>query len=120
MGDIDFDKLLKLAESDKAAANAMSFTDMLTEAEKVVKLGEKIVSVFDRAGALPGMVRALGKKWEVDVDTPLNTSQDGTILPATEFHKGVFQELNSIPKEELERQLGAAQKAIQDAGTPTP
>ena len=49
---------------------------MLKEAEGVIKLVEKVVSVADRAGALPGIVRAMGKKYEVDVETPLKTRND--------------------------------------------
>lgn len=105
MSDIDFEKLLKVAESDKAAQNAMTFTDMLKEAEGVVKLAEKVVSVFDRAGALPGMVRAVGKKYDVDVETPLRTREDHGISPNTAFHREIMLQLNDIQEDSLREQF---------------
>lgn len=117
MPDIDFEKLLTLASSPEAAKNAESFTGLLKEAEGVIKLVEKVVNVADRAGALPGLVRALGKKYEVDVETPLKTREDSrSIIPASEYHSQVLGELNKIPEGELKKQFEEAAKVMKEHG----
>jgi hypothetical protein len=117
MAEVDFEKLLQLASSPEAAKNAVSFTGMLKEAEGVIKLVERVVSIADRAGALPGMVRALGKKYDVDVETPLRTRENSSsITPASEYHAGVLSELNKVPESELKKQLEQAAKVMKEHG----
>jgi hypothetical protein len=115
MPDIDFEKLLKLASSPEVGKNAESFSGMLKEAEGVIKLVEKVVAVADRAGALPGIVRALGKKYEVDVETPLKTREDSnSITPASEYHRQVLSELNKISEKDLKKQFEDAAKVMKE------
>lgn len=115
MPDIDFEKLLQLASSPEVGKNAESFSGMLKEAEGVIKLVERVVSIADRAGALPGMVRALGKKYDVDVETPLKTRENSnSITPASEYHAGVLSELNKVPEGELKKQFEAAAKVMKE------
>ncbi len=115
MTEVDFEKLLQLASSPEAAKNAESFAGMLREAEGVIKLAEKAVSVLDRAGALPGIVRALGKKYQVDVETPLKTREDSkSIIPATDYHAQVLSELNKIPEKDLKKQFEEAAKVMKE------
>lgn len=120
-GDIDFEKLLSLASDPKVGANADSFSGMLKEAEGVIKLVEKVVNVADRAGALPGIVRALGKKYEVDVESPLKTRNDESksITPASEYHLQILTELNKVPEKELKKQFEAASKALKEQNAKT-
>lgn len=120
-GDIDFEKLLQLATSPSVGKNADSFSGMLKEAEGVIKLVEKVVNVADRAGALPGIVRALGKKYEVDVESPLKTRNDESksITPASEYHLQILTELNKIPEQELKKQFEAATKAMKEQNAKT-
>lgn len=121
MPDIDFEKLMQLASSPEVGKNAESFSGMLKEAEGVIKLVEKVVNVADRAGALPGLVRALGRKYEVDVETPLKTREDkNSIIPASEYHSQVLGELNKIPQEELKKQFEAAAKLMKEHGKTKP
>lgn len=118
--DIDFEKLLSLASDPKVGANADSFSGMLKEAEGVIKLVEKVVNVADRAGALPGIVRALGKKYEVDVESPLKTREDSrSIIPASEYHLQILGELNKIPADELKKQFEMAAKLIKEKNAKT-
>lgn len=115
MPDIDFEKLLQLASDPAVGANAESFSGMLKEAEGVIKLVEKVVNVADRAGALPGLVRALGKKYDVDVETPLKTRENSnSITPASDYHAGVLSELNKIPETELKKQFEKAAKVMKE------
>lgn len=115
MTEIDFDKLLKLAASPEVGANADSLSGMLKEAEGVIKLVERVVSVADKAGALPGLVRAIGKKYEVDVETPLRTRDDSkSITPSSEYHAQIFAEFNKIPEKELVKQLEEAAKVMKE------
>jgi predicted metal-dependent hydrolase len=121
MPEIDFEKLMQLASSPEVGKNAESFSGMLKEAEGVIKLVEKVVNVADRAGALPGLVRALGRKYEVDVETPLKTREDkNSIIPASEYHAQILGELNKIPPEELKKQFEAAAKVMKEHGKTKP
>jgi predicted metal-dependent hydrolase len=114
--ELDFEKLMQLASSPEVGKNAESFSGMLKEAEGVIKLVEKVVNVADRAGALPGLVRALGKKYDVDVESPLKTREDAknSIIPASEYHSQILNELNKIPPEELKKQFEAAAKVMKE------
>lgn len=115
MADLDFERILQLAASPEVGKNADSFSGLLKEVEGVIKLVEKMVSVADRAGALPGIVRALGKKYEVDVESPLKTREDSrSIIPASEYHAGVLSELNKIPADELKKQFELASKVMKE------
>ncbi len=116
MPEVDFEKLLQLASSPEVGKNAETFSGLLKEAEGVIKLVEKVVNVADRAGALPGLVRALGKKYEVDVETPLKTRNDDSksIIPASEYHSQVLGELNKIPEKELKKQFEEAAKVMKE------
>jgi len=115
MVDIDFEKLLKLASSAEVGKNAESFSGMLKEAEGVIKIIEKVVAVADKAGALPGLVRAVGKKYGVDVETPLKTKDNSnSINPASDYHLQVLSELNKIPEKELKKQFEVAAKAMKE------
>lgn len=115
MPDIDFEKLLQLASSPEVGKNAETFSGLLKEAEGVIKLVEKVVAVADRAGALPGLVRAIGKKYDVDVETPLRTRENSnSIIPASEYHAGVLSELNKVPETELKKQFEKAAKVMKE------
>jgi hypothetical protein len=115
MAEVDFEKLLQLASSPAVGKNAESFSGMLKEAEGVIKLAEKVVSIMDRAGALPGIVRAIGKRFEVDVETPLKTREASNgIIPASEYHSQVLGELNRIPEKDLKKQFEDAAKVMKE------
>lgn len=116
MLEIDFEKLMQLASSPEVGKNAESFSGMLKEAEGVIKIVEKVVNLADKAGALPGLVRALGKKYDVDVESPLKTREDAknSIIPASEYHFQILNELNKIPPEELKKQFEAAAKLMKE------
>ncbi len=116
MSEVDFEKLLRLASSPDVGKNAESFSGMLKEAEGVIKLVEKVVNVADRAGALPGIVRALGKKYDVDVESPLKTRNDESklITPASEYHAQLLSELNKIPEKDLKKKFEEAAKVMKE------
>ncbi len=117
MAEVDFEKLIKLASSPEVGKNADSLQGMLKEAEQVLTFAEKVIKVFDRAGALPGLVRALGKKYDVDVETPLRTQhgEDG-IIPISEYHKQVFESLNNTAEKDLKKQFEEAAKFMKEHG----
>jgi hypothetical protein len=115
MPDIDFEKLLQLASSPEVGKNAETFSGMLKEAEGVIKLAEKVVSMMDRAGALPGIVRAIGKKYGVDVESPLKTREASNgIIPASEYHSQILGGLNKIPEKDLKKQFEDAAKLMKE------
>lgn len=116
--DLDFDKLLKLAADPNVGKTADSLTGMIKEAEQVLNVVDRVVKIADRAGALPGLVRAIGKKYDVDVETPLRTQhgEDG-IVATSPFHKKVFEEMNTIPEKDLKKQFEDAAKFMKDNET---
>lgn len=115
MPEIDFEKLMKLAADPKVGENAESLQGLLKDAEKVLSFAEKVIKVVDRAGGLPGLVRAVGKKYDVDVETPLRTQhgEDG-IIPVSEFHKKVFEEMNNTSEKDLKKQFEEAAKVMKE------
>lgn len=116
MSDIDFEKLLKLAAAPEVGKNADSFSGMLKNAEGVLSLIENAISIADRAGTLPGLVRIAGKKFGVDVDSPLKTRIDDTkiIIPASDYHLQVLSGLNRINEKDLKAQFEAAAKVMKE------
>ncbi len=109
--ELDFEKLMSMASSPEVGKNAESLSGMLKEAEQVLGFADRVIKVVDRAGALPGLIRALGKKYGVDVETPLRTQhgEDG-IIPASDYHKKLFEELNGTPAKDLQKQIESAAK----------
>ena len=118
MAEVNFEKLMELASSDQVGKNAESLSGMLKEAESVLNFADRVIKVVDRAGALPGLVRAMGKKYGVDVETPLRTQhgEDG-IIPTSEYHKKLFEHLNGVPEKDLQKQIEDSAKMINEHGS---
>lgn len=93
---VDLDKVLA-ALSDGSGGiktNSDSLLGLAKEVNTVLGEFEKTIKMMDNMNVLPLLVRAVGKKYEVDVDTPLNSSRG--IQPASDYHKLVFEQLNGM------------------------
>lgn len=99
MQDIDIDKILGAMESDSVGQNAMSITDMLTSANKVMGQVTSLMDKFEKMGLKPLLVRGAGAKLNIDAETPLVS--DNAIIPASTGHKALFEQLNTMGEEQL-------------------
>lgn len=112
---LPLDKLMSAAENPQVGANAASLTSMLKEGEELLKFAEKIIALADRAGALPGLVRALGKKYGVDVERPLGTAN--TVAAPSAFHKELFERMAAMTEAQLNEAMQNAAARL-EAGKP--
>lgn len=98
--DIDIDALMKGLANDNIGKNADSAFDMLKEVNQILKELQKTVDFFDKAGLKPLIIRGLGKKLEIDPETPIG-DQTKLIMPRTDAHKQLYEQLNNMDEKEL-------------------
>ena len=96
---LDVDKvLLALSDSDSGLKeNSDSLMGLATEANKILSEFEKACKALENMHVLPAIVRAIGAKYSIDVDTPLS----GGVKPSTDYHKIVFERLNSMNEADI-------------------
>ncbi len=109
--EVSLDKLLAAAGDKKVGENASSILEMLKETNKVLTELQKTVDFFRRIGVLPGVVRALGKKWEIDMETPLKNEM--SVAAPTNNHKAVMENISKLSDAQLLDLL----KGMQEYGT---
>lgn len=97
--EIPFDKLIEAASSQGTGKNADSILGMLKEVNTVLGELQKTVDFFRRIGVLPGIVRAMGKKYNVDVDTPL--ANEMSVVAPTANHKVIMENLSKLDEPHL-------------------
>ena len=100
---MDLDKLLKAAGSDNVGKNAGSIMGMLQEGNKVLTELQKSTNMLNKMGVFPAMVRIAGKKFDVDVETPLKTAEGEGITPKSDTHSIVLQNINNLGKDDLKK-----------------
>ena len=98
--EIDIDALMKGLSNDGIGKNADSAFDMLKEANKILKELQKTVDFFDKAGLKPLIIRGLGKKLDIDPETPVG-DHTKLIMPRTDAHKQLFEQLNAMDEKQL-------------------
>lgn len=105
MSGVDLDKVLaELSNGDSGLKdNSDSLLGLAKEVNNVLSEFEKTVQMLDNMHVLPALVRGLGKKYDIDVDTPLKS--DKGIKPATDYHKLVFDQLNAMTEAEVGKAL---------------
>lgn len=89
---IDIDKVLAALGNKDVKANTDSLMGLAVEANKILSEFEKTCKTLENMHILPAIVRAVGVKYDIDVDTPLA----GGMAPATDYHKIVFERLNTM------------------------
>lgn len=105
MTGVDLDKVLS-ALSDGSGGlkdNSDSLLGLASEVNKVLTEFEKTIKMLDNMHVLPAIIRGVGKKLEIDVDTPLKSSNG--VDPASDYHKLVFDQLNGMNQDEIAKVL---------------
>lgn len=96
---MDIDGILKALSDPKAGKNITGLMDLVDEANVFLGKLDKTMSLLDRMGVKPLLVRAAGQKLGVDVDTPL--AAENRFEPASKTHEQVFNNLNALPENQL-------------------
>lgn len=99
MTDIELDKLVSQMSDAKIGKNAESLTEMIKQADTFVAGVQKITDRLNSMGILPAIVRGIGKKMNIDVETPLKTGN--SIIPQSEAHEALINAINGMGTEEL-------------------
>lgn len=117
MGALDLDKVLEALSDGNSGIkdNSESLMGLMSEVNRVLSEAEKSLATLDRMHVLPGIIRMMGKKYDVDVDTPLNVSGSG-LEPASDYHRTVYDKMNTMTAQQIgEVLLHGSQKSI-DSG----
>ena len=119
MQELDLDKILGAMENENVSNNAMSITDMLDMANKVMGQVTSLMDKFEKMGLKPLLVRGAGAKLNIDAETPLKT--DNTVIPRTDVHKQLYEQLNNMDEAQLAAMFGEKQngKEIDQPATNT-
>jgi len=98
--EIDIDGLMKGLSDDGIGKNADPMFDMLKEFNKILKEMQKTVDFFDKAGLKPLIIRGLGKKLDIDPETPVG-DHTKLVQPRTDVHKQLYEQLNNMDEKQL-------------------
>lgn len=123
MGGMDLETILKIAESEKVAANATSLTDFLKETDNAFKSLDSIIDHLDKVyGFVNKMERSplfgtiFRQAYGNDKIGPL-IKDNGGIVPQTNTHAQIMQNINQLNehqlKELMERLLELDKKKIE-------
>lgn len=95
MAEMNIGELIEKLSSPQGVATVEKATSFAEQAEATIKaaegwleLADRAVKVAERTGMMPGLMRALGKQYGIDVDTPLKTAN--VFEPASETHKDFY------------------------------
>ena len=99
MKDIDLNRLADVLESDKSADAMESIMSILRSANQFMSQIELLMDKAEKMGLKPLLVRGAGQKFGIDAESPLVT--DNVVVPVTEQHKLLFEELNSLSVDDL-------------------
>ena len=116
MSGVDLDKVLQTLSEEGGGLkdNSDSLIGLAKEVNKVLTEFEKTVKMLENMHVLPVAIRLVGKKYDIDVDSPLASGSD--IQPATDYHKVVFEKLNEMTQEQIGEALLNGSKKATSAG----
>jgi hypothetical protein len=107
MGEFDLEAILKVAADEKVGANAQSFTGFFKEADNSLQSLDKIIDHLDK---VYGFIHKLEKSpligtlfrqtYGSDKIGPL-IKDDGGIIPKTNAHAQVIQNINNLDEQQL-------------------
>ncbi len=106
--EFSLDKVLAGLENKQVGANAGSILEMLKELNKTLSELQKTVDFFKRIGVLPGIVRGLGKRYDIDVETPL--ASEMSVAAPTQNHKAVMENISKLSEPQLLELVAALQE----------
>ena len=99
MDNIDIDGILKAVNTPEGGKNLGTILDTVREVNVVLKEVQKTVDFLDRCGVKPLIVRAMGAKLGVDVDTPLQAEKG--FKAATQTHAQIYNHLNQMSEADV-------------------
>jgi hypothetical protein len=79
--------------------NIQKYDSAITKIEGLLTHSERLLNRLDSLGIIRTVLRATGKKYGIDVETPLQ--QDNTVKPSSESHKLLFDQLNTLNEDQL-------------------
>lgn len=112
---MDLTKLMSVAGSSEVGKNADSLMGMIQTANKYLTEFQKTTNMLNKMGVLPGALRAIGKQMDIDVDTPLKTSETIGIVPKSATHELYLNAINIMTDEELKILSQAIQAPSKEA-----
>jgi len=107
---LDIDKVMAALSNPTTKENTDSLMGLAQEANKILSEFEKTCKTLENMHILPAIVRAVGVKYDIDVDTPLS---DG-VKAKTAYHKLVFDRLNNMSEEEIGTLLVSSQDVVKN------
>ena len=98
---LDLDKVLAALSDDKSGLknNSDSLLGLAKEVNTILTEFEKTIKMLDNMHVLPAIIRGVGKKYAIDVDTPLKSGS--AVQPASDYHKLVFDQLNAMDANQI-------------------
>lgn len=113
MENLDIDSMLKVLESPAAGKNIEGIMDAMDEVQKLMSKGEHLMASLDRMGMKAGLMRILGVKFGVDVDSPLGGEKAG-FQATSDFHELVYKQMNGMSEVQISQMLqgGAAEVEV--------
>jgi len=109
MTDLKMEKLLELAANPEIEKNSNSLMSMLQEGNRLLSEAQKMANMLRAMGVYPALIRSLGKKYDIDVETPLKT--ESGITPSSDYHKTVLTAINEMSQEDVVKMLSYVAKA---------
>ena len=116
MQDLDIDKILKVVESDKIGTNTASIMEMLKSANQFMSQIEQLMNKAEKMGIKPLLVRGAGKQLKIDAETPLRS--ETAVNPVTESHRAIFNHLNTLSENDLQKMFGGNEDEAGNDQTP--
>lgn len=123
-GEIDLLGILAdAAKSPEGKKDIQGVLNNLDQWEQVLGMVERVLDRVEKWGLIPGITRGLAKRYDVDVETPLASTN--AITPVSDIHKSFFAEMNKLPQETVKEiiillQNTAKQERADKDGPTTP
>ncbi len=119
MTEIDFDKLVNLASSpstEKSLGSLDSIMKNMGNIEKIIKNLDSFITVLEKSPTISAAIRIAAKQNEVSLEPLRKDIQyvETGLKPASDLHLKMFEELNKLSSEDLEKLL-KEQKAQHDS-----
>lgn len=115
------EKVTPLSQVLNAALTKDNLETLLKDWDRYNKIFDRVnetITKLDRIGILPVIIRGVGKKYDIDVDKPLNDPL--AIQAASSIHKLFFSELNQVPEDIVKQMYQQALKASDSASITKP
>jgi len=107
------DILTEILTSNEGLEDTLWFLGELEKHGKGIDMVIKILDRIEKSAITPMIVRGIGQKLNIDVETPLQATTG--VIPQTNVHKAFFEELNKMPEEAVKNIVIFIQEKIKEA-----